>query len=82
MKAFGCATSVIHDDATRYTSLTSLEFDAAGLLVGGNVQVSEMHQHVVRHHNDIIMKSPEQNLATLPWTASLISGHVFCRRSC
>ena len=40
MKAFGSATSVIHDNATRYTSLTSFEFDTAGVLVGGNLQVS------------------------------------------
>ena len=39
MRVFGSTTSVIHDNATRYTSLTSLEFDTAGLLVGGNVQV-------------------------------------------
>ena len=39
LKMFGSCSSVIHDNATRFTSLTGIEFDATGQVVGGSVQV-------------------------------------------
>ncbi|XP_065196657.1 unconventional myosin-XVIIIa-like [Sycon ciliatum] len=53
LKMFTSCASVIHENATRFTSLTGIEFDATGQLVGGSIQVYLLEKSRAARRSDL-----------------------------